>query len=67
MMDASFLQFPSHCHHCATILQHCHSENLMGPDGISKTMVWKKCAFFGTSQIRKRSHFGMPVPSAKQG
>jgi hypothetical protein len=43
-------------------------ENLSGRNGISKTMVWKKyCAVFGTSQMRKRSLFGVPVPSKGGG
>jgi hypothetical protein len=46
---------------------------LIGPDGINKTVLWRNRAVeevrvhWGTSHMRKRSLFGMPVPSAKWG
>jgi hypothetical protein len=36
------LQLPSRCHDRATIFQQSHGENLIGRDGINKTLVWKK-------------------------
>src|SRR5437879_10099921 len=65
--DRCFLKFPSRCHHCATIFQQQSRENLMRRDGISKTMVWKKCVSPG--ELRTCGNvppFGMPVPSAKR-
>jgi len=63
-------------HRPANIAQHFRSigdskspngKSLIGGDGIKKTMVWRSARSLGTSQMRKRSLFGMPVPSAKSG
>src|SRR6266404_7882827 len=59
--------------HCVAITaqQFCsisHGENLMRRDGISKTTVWKKCAFpWELRTCGNVPHFGMAVPSAKRG
>jgi hypothetical protein len=54
-------------HHAAiTAQQSCSindDKNLVGRHGMSKTGTSKKCAETGTSQMRKRSLRGMPVPT----
>jgi hypothetical protein len=66
-------QVPSHAprfsvpHHAAITAQQSCSNNddktLIGRDGMSKTAMWKKSMESGTSQMRKRSLRGMPVPT----
>ena len=46
--DAAALRFlPSQRHHRATFLPHRRDRNLIRRDGISKTVMWKKCASSG--------------------
>src|SRR5258707_15743942 len=60
--------FASHRHHCATILKHCRC-------GISDGSRWhqrdhtvkKERVSKGTSHMRERSRFGMPVPTRNEG
>jgi hypothetical protein len=66
------VEFPAHrssLRTATTAQQFCSIasvESLIGRDGISKTMVWKKCvALKGTSHMRERSLCGMPVPTMK--
>jgi hypothetical protein len=54
-------------HHAAIAAQQSCSieddKSLMGRNGMSRTTIWKECAEWGTSQMRKRSLCGMPVPT----
>ena len=64
MLEAAF-GFPSFRHYCATILQHWRSDRT---GWHLQEEVWKKQAFSeGTSQVRKRSLCGVPVPTLKWG
>src|SRR5258708_8631335 len=60
--------FASHRHHCATILQHCRCRKSdrsrwhQRDHGVEEVRVSK-----GTSQMRERSSFGMPVPTPSEG
>src|ERR1700754_1329538 len=60
--------FASHRHHCATILQHCRcgksdrSRWHQRDHSVEEVRMSK-----GTSQMRERSHLGMPVPTRQEG
>jgi hypothetical protein len=43
-MTGAALRFPPRCHSCAKSCSIDHGINLIGRDGISKTILWKKYA-----------------------
>jgi hypothetical protein len=43
------------------------AKTVIGRSGISKSVMWKNYVAVGTSHMRERSRFGMPVPQTLKG